>query len=194
VKSSTADTVLKVLVSLGDKVTKGQPVISLTDNHNLDSPQDGSVTSILVSDGSVMWPGKVAARVTDLSQPDVVVAAVPINLTGTIVPGLPVRMEVSSAPPSKYGYLLGSVDEISQDPYTSAQLADRLDLDVQVVQTLLGTEPALLVIIRLEFDPSTPSGYRWSVGQGPPFVLTTGVPINARIVLSEQRPIDVVFS
>lgn len=193
VSVDAAVTVEKVLVKLGDPVTSGQPLVSLVGGTSLVSPQDGSVTSILVSDGSTMVAGQHAVRVTDLSAPDFVVTLVPTGLTGTVVVGLPVRMQVSSAPSSTYGYLLGTVDEISSDPFTVAQVATRLGLEEQVVASQLGTEPGLLAMIRLQYDPSTVSNYTWSVGQGPPFVITQGVPVTAQIILSEKAPLDVVF-
>lgn len=193
VSSTSAASVDQVLVVLGQTVSKGDKLVSLQDGSALVSPQDGAVTSVLVSDGSVMWAGKVAVRITDLAQPDTVIAAVSPRLTGTVVPGQPVRMEVSSAPSTQFGYLLGSVDEISADPYTIAQLADKLDLEEAVASSLLGTEPALLMVVRLQ-PASTVSGYAWSVGQGPPFIISQGVPLTARVVLSEQHPIRVVFS
>lgn len=193
VVTDAAVTVDKVLVKLGDQVTNGQELVSLQGGGSLVAPQDGAVSSVLISDGSVMVAGQKAVRITDLAEPDFVVTLVPSGMTGTVVVGLPVRIEVSSAPSSKYGYLLGTIDEISQDPFTVAQVATRLGLEEQVVAAQLGTQPGLLAVIRLQYDPDTASNYAWSVGQGPPFVITQGVPVTAQIILSEKSPIDVVF-
>ena len=193
VVTDTQVTVDRVLVSQGQQVTKGQQVVSLQGGGVMVSPQDGSITAILVSDGSLMAPGRTAVRVTDLTVPDEVVTIVPASMTGTVVVGLPVRMEVSSAPSSKYGYLLGTIDAISSGPLTVDQIAETLGLEVQVVAAQLGTEPGLLAAIRLDYDPTTPSKYSWSVGQGPPFLITRGVPVTAQIILSETSPIQVVF-
>jgi multidrug efflux pump subunit AcrA (membrane-fusion protein) len=193
VTSPDAVTVDKVLVGLGQQVTAGQELVSIQGGDPLVSPQNGTVSSILVSDGSVMSADQPAVRVTDPAEPDFVVTMVPSSMTGTVVVGLPVRMAVSSAPSSTYGYLLGTVDEISSDPFTIAQVATTLGLEEQVVAAQLGTEPGLLAVIRLEPDPTTVSKYVWSVGQGPPFAITQGVPVTAEIILSETSPIDVVF-
>lgn len=193
VSNHTPSTVDKVLVSVGQEVSKGQELVSLSGGGTLVSPQNGAVTSILVSEGSAMVSGQPAVRVADLAEPDCVVTLVPASMTGTVVVGLPVRMEVSSAPSSKYGYLLGSIGEISSDPLTVAQIATKLGLEEQVVAAQLGTEPGLLAIINLEHDPTAASHNRWSVGQGPPFVITQGVPVAAQIILSERSPIELVF-
>ncbi len=193
VTSPTEATVDQVLVTLGQEVNEGDAVVTLTNGDSLTSPQDGTVTSILVSAGSVMYANKTAVRVTDLTVPDTVIIMVPASMTGSILPGLPVRIEVSSAPSSQYGYLLGSLSEISSGPYTVEQVAQILDLEPAVVASQLGMEPALLAVVDLEYDPSTPSNYAWTIGEGPPFVITQGVPVTAQIILSEQAPIAVVF-
>lgn len=187
-------TVDQVLVTLGQSVTKGQKLVSLEGGGSLTSPQNGVVTLILASGGSTMSAGRTALQVTDLAQLDTVVALVPARLTGTVVVGLPVRMSVSSAPSGRYGYLLGTISSIGSEPFTSAETAEKLGLQEQVVDSLLGSAPGLLAIIRLGHDPTTVSQYHWSIGQGPPFVITKGVPISVEIDLSEQHPIQVVFS
>ena len=193
VEAEQNETVDHVLVDVNDQVKKGQPVVSLVGGKQLTAPIDGWVTSILVSDGTSVIPGKIVVRVTDLAAIDSVVVLVPASLTGTVVPGQAVRIGVSSAPSSQFGYLLGTVDEISADPYTTSQIASRLDMDEQVVVALLGTEPGLLARIRLYPDDNNATGYKWSVGEGPPFVINQGVPVTANIILSEQHPIQVVF-
>lgn len=190
--SKNAVSVSQVLIELGQQVQKGQRMLSLTDGSSLVAPQAGVVSSILVSNGSAMWPGKIAARITDPSVSDTVVSAVRPELTGTLVPDMPVQIEMSSAPAARFGYLLGTIDEISADPYTTAQMADSLEMDPQVVASSLGSQPALLVVIRLQ-SANTPSGYAWSIGKGPSFIIAPGVPGTARMILSQKRPIEVVF-
>ncbi len=193
VVATKAERVDRVLVALGQEVHEGQQLVTLQSGAAQVSPQDGTITAILVSEGSAMWPGKTTVVVSDLAEPDEVVMLVPADMTGTVVVGLPVRMEVSTAPASKYGYLLGTVDEISYAPYTLQQTADKLGLEQQVVAVELGSEPALLATVRLSYDATTPSKHRWSVGNGPPFVITQGVPVTAQIILDEEHPLEVVF-
>jgi multidrug efflux pump subunit AcrA (membrane-fusion protein) len=193
VVAKKAGVVERVLVTLDQKVTKGQQLVALEGGQVAVSPQDGAVTSILVSDGAAVIPGTSMVRVTDAAELDTVVTVVPVDLTGIVYVGLEVRMDVAGTPSSQYGYLLGTVAEISSDPYTVEQIAQRLDLEEQVIGSLLGAQPGLLATIKLEHDPSTPSSYRWSVGEGPPWVITQGVPVKAQIILDEQHPVEVVF-
>jgi HlyD family secretion protein len=134
-----------------------------------------------------------AVRVTDPTQPDFVVTVVPTRMTGEVVVGQEVRLELASAPSSTFGYLLGTVNEVSPDPYTIEQIAQILKVAPQLVASELGPEPGLLARITLQPDADAPSGYRWTVGDGPPFVISQGAQVTAHVILDEQRPIDVVF-
>lgn len=193
VVSEEPETVKEVLVLLGQEVDKGEKLFDLEDGHGLEAPQDGVVTSILASAGAVVPTGTTVARVTDPAVPDKVVTLVPAPLSGTVVVGQPVRIEVSSAPSTRYGYLLGTIEEISSDPYTVDQFAGRIGQPAEVVESLLGKRPGLLATITLRRDSQSATGYAWSVGDGPPFAITQGVATTCNIVLSEQHPIDVVF-
>jgi biotin carboxyl carrier protein len=188
-----AVTIDRVLVRHGQQVRKGQELLTLAGGGALGSPQDGVVSSVLVSAGSAVPADTTVVRVTDPTDPDKVVTLVPAHLRGTVVVGQSVRMEVSSAPSSKYGYLLGTVDEISSDPYTVEQVASRIGLPVQVVESLLGGEPGLLATITLSQSSRSATSYRWSIGNGPPFAITQGVPVTSHIILTEQHPLEVVF-
>jgi HlyD family secretion protein len=49
------------------------------------------------------------------------------------------------------------------------------------------------VIVTIEEDPATPSGYKWSSPKGPPFELSHGTLATGAVVLDEQRPLDFVL-
>ena len=193
VVAKKAGIVERVIVALDQEVTKGEQLVALEGGEVVVSPQNGLITSILVSDGAALTPGTSLVRVTDAAARDTVAMVVPADLTGIVYVGLEVRMEVAGTPSSQYGYLLGTVAEISSDPYTVEQIAQKLGLQQQVVDSLLGAHPGLLATIKLEPDPNTKSGYRWSIGEGPPWVITQGVPVKAQVILDEQHPVEVVF-
>jgi HlyD family secretion protein len=49
------------------------------------------------------------------------------------------------------------------------------------------------VDVKLLTDPSTPSGFKWSSSQGPPFAITRGTLCTATFVLGRQHPINLVL-
>jgi HlyD family secretion protein len=42
-------------------------------------------------------------------------------------------------------------------------------------------------------DSSTPSGFRWDTGTGPPFAITLGTLAEVQVTLKEQTPISMLF-
>jgi HlyD family secretion protein len=53
--------------------------------------------------------------------------------------------------------------------------------------------PPIQVVIDVDEDSSRPSGFRWDVGDGPPFAITAGTLAKVRITLKEQAPISVLL-
>lgn len=102
-------------------------------------------------------------------------------------------MEVEGAPASRYGYLVGTISDITNNPYSNAQIAARLGIDQQVVASELGDAPGLLAVVRLQPDRSTPTGFAWTVGQGPSLIAQQGVMITVHTVLKESSPLGMVF-
>ncbi len=192
-RASSQGVVDQVVVQLGDNVKQGQPVATLVGGTTLTAPKDGSVVSVNVSPGSSVTPGQSVAIVVDPRIDPYVVTKLPPSYISTVRVGLSVRMEVEGAPASQYGYLLGTLADITNDPFTNAQIGTRLGIDQTVVASELGDPPGLLAVIHLHPDPQTPTGYAWSVGQGPTLIAQQGVAITVHTIIKESTPLGVVF-
>lgn len=153
VRVNAPGVVEQVAVERGDMVTKGQVVAALRDGTTVTAPLAGQVVSVSVSKGSSVVPGQSVVIVADLTVDPFVVTKVAPSYISTVRVGLTVRMEVEGAPASRYGYLLGTITEITNVPFNNAQIATRLDLEEQVVASGLGDGPGLLAIVRLHPDP-----------------------------------------
>lgn len=186
-------TVSKVSVNSGDEVTAGQTVVEVTAGEPLVASSSGVVSVIYVAEGSSLVAGEAVMRITNLAVPDSVYALLPASMVGSEVADSDVLIEVSSAPSSTYGYLKGRVVSVSDMPQTTEQVAQTLGLEPELVATAMGEAPGLLTVIALEVDSSVPSNYAWTVGEGPPWLLTQGTPVTAKVILAQQRPIDILF-
>ncbi len=193
VRASAPGKVDQVPVRLGDVVKQGQVVATFQDGTSLTAPSQGQVVSVDVSPGSAVVSGQSVVIVSDLTVDPVVVTKIAPSYIGTVRVGMPVRLEVEGAPASRYGYVLGTVSDITDDPFTNAQIATRLRLDPDVVATELGEASGLLAVIRLQPDRSTPTGYAWTVGEGPKLIAQQGVSITVHTVLKESTPLGMVF-
>ena len=49
--------------------------------------------------------------------------------------------------------------------------------------------PILEVTVALRRDPTTPSGYHWTTGEGPPTAVSLGTLAEVSVVLSETAPL-----
>lgn len=186
-------TVSEIPAELGQEVDANDVLIKFKDGTTLVAPKDGWVASLFVAPGSKLLAGSTAVALTDYSIPDVVMTLLPASMTGSVVAGLQVELDVQSAPSTEYGYLTGSIVEVSSTPLTTDEVAEILDLQPEVVAQALGSQPGLLAVVGLDPDPTTPTKYSWTVGQGPPFAITNGTPAQANVILSRQPPIDVIF-
>jgi hypothetical protein len=185
-------TVDSVLVEPGDEVAVGDELVAYTDGQTTVAPRDGTVVIVFVAPQSQVDETTGLLGITDQDAPDQVQVLLPTSLIGTVVAGSPAQMEVNGAPASTYGYLVGEVQQVSSSPVTIDQLARQLSVDEALVSLALGAEPGILATIALE-QADTPSGYAWTVGEGPDFQLVQGTRVTAQVILSEQSPIETLF-
>lgn len=193
VKAGQDGLISQVFVAPGDNVQEGEALIEFADGQETKSNRDGTVVSVFVAPGSSVEPEADTVGITDTSIPDEVYTVLPPSLTGTVVAGLPVQMEVSGAPSSTYGYLKGRVVEVSSAPQTVSEIAKQFNVDTEVLAQAIGTTPGLLATIQMEPDSNSPTGYAWTVGEGPDFQLVQGTAIIVQVILSEQSPVEVLF-
>lgn len=183
----------QVLVAPGDTVENGQALVEFANGRQTESGRDGTVVTVFVAPGSSVEAQADVVGITDTTIPDEVYTVLPPELTGTVVAGLPVQMEVSGAPSSTYGYLKGRVVEVSSAPQTVDEIAKQFGVDPTVVAQAIGTQPGLLATVAMETDATSPTGYAWTVGEGPNFQLVQGTAIVVEVILSQQSPVQVLF-
>lgn len=181
-----------VQVGPGDRVRAGDPLVTYTNGSATVSPSDGVVAIVYVAPQTRVAAETELLAITDPDAADTVNVLLPPSLIGTEVTGAQVLLEVNGAPPSTYGYLVGKVQQVSSSWVTVEQLAQRFSVDESIVVLAVGDQPGLLATISLELA-DTPSGYAWTVGEGPNFQLVQGGQVTARVILSQQNPISALF-
>lgn len=185
--------VQEVLVRSGQQVAAGAPLVALAAGTTIAAPQAATVAAIYVAAGSTVKAGSIVVGLTDPDIPDVVLTMLPASQVGTVVAGLPAQMDVDSAPAATYGYLKGTVLEVSNLPMTTTEVAQTLGMERELVEQSMGTAPGLLTVIGVTPDTANPSHYAWTVGTGPNFLISQGSPMTVEVILSESKPIRVVF-
>ncbi|HSI12934.1 MAG TPA: NHLP bacteriocin system secretion protein [Chthoniobacter sp.] len=106
--------------------------------------------------------------------------------------GMQVRLSPSTVRAEEFGFMVGKVKSISPYPSTPESMMSILG-NGRLVQDLSGSSAPLKVIVSLELDQATKSGFKWSSPNGPPVGVFGGTLCSASIVVSERKPIGFVI-
>jgi HlyD family secretion protein len=161
-------------------------------NSRVVSPIDGRVIETKVSTGSVLAVGTPVVQIETEGLTLSAVVYVSGDRGKDVRPGMEVRIEPTTVRREEYGTLIGTVRSISDFPMTPQGMSAVLHNDTLVSRFSRDGAP-YAAIAELRRDDTTPTGYRWSAGSGPPTHLTTGTLIRAEITTRERRPIDLVL-
>ncbi len=159
---------------------------------NVYAGKTGKVLEIVVSAGDHVDSGmEIASLELPLQKGQLLqyVACYGAEFGESLDVNLKTEIEVSGVDPKEYGYLLGTTQFITPYPVTSQELMAQVK-NKDIVDFLKDDNKLVyLAIIRLDQDPHTQSGYRWSTGQGPPWLLDSGTTGTVLTITDEKPPI-----
>jgi len=165
---------------------------SLHRDSRIASPIDGRVIEIKVSPGGVLAAGTPVVAVETEGASLEAVIYVPADLGKNVVPGMEVRIEPSTVKREEFGTMKGRVSSVSGFPVTPEGMSAVLHNDALVRRFSQAGAP-YAVLVQLERDDASASGYRWSSGPGPRIKLTTGTLARAEVTTRVQPPIELVI-
>jgi HlyD family secretion protein len=155
----------------------------------------GRIIEIKVTEGDAVTRGRPIATIeTVSSEPGggfVAEVYVPVMDGKRVRVGMPVKLAPSVVKPEESGYLEGLVDSVSPFPATEQSML-RAVRNESLVGSLLKGGPVYEVRVRVESDPRTPSGLKWSNGKGPPVQIASGTLVQGLITVQTRRPIELV--
>ena len=193
-----AAAVTKVAVFSGDGVEKGQELLRLAPDKPgspeapVVSPYSARVLQRPIREGEKVKEGDPLMVLEPLGEPLQARLFIPVADGYQVQPGMAVRVWPSQVNKSEYGYLIGKVRGAAKFPITQSEMV-RVVQNEDLAHQLAGSGPVLQVFVELTADPATVSGYRWSSARGAPVQLYSGTPCQADIIVSERRPIELVF-
>lgn len=157
--------------------------------------QAGQITEIKVGVGDSVAAGAAVATVAPEIATGKLVARfyVPSAQGKRVAAGMEARVAPASVERALYGYIEGTVIAVSPLPATREGLRRVLRNDALVEQMFAGGAP-IEVLVALQRDPGTPSGYRWSASQGPPRQITPGTEVGGSVVAERRRVIGLLIS
>jgi multidrug efflux pump subunit AcrA (membrane-fusion protein) len=181
VGTSVAGVVKSVEVDSGERVKKGQELLTVTtegesgDIVSIVSPEDGLVVEVSALPGRVTSAGDPML----FMQPDGSELIVKAFIAATDAESVRVGMEALVSPAdaprrAQYGVIQGTVSALSPTPVSAERVSFIVGGNASLVDYFLAGGPVIEVTIELITDPSTPSGYAWSIGQGPDVQISSG--------------------
>jgi HlyD family secretion protein len=165
---------------------------SLSQNTQVTSPIEGRVVEIKISPGSVLAVGTAVVEIESEGTRLEAVIYIPPEQGKRIKPGMQVHLEPSTVKREEFGMMLGSVETVSDFPMTPQGMTAVLHNETLVTKFSHDGAPYAAKVV-LEQDPSTTTGYRWAVGDGPNLHLTSGTLARAEITTRHQRPLDLII-
>ncbi len=106
--------------------------------------------------------------------------------------GMKARISPAMVRQEEHGLLHGWVTAVGRQPATFADMSQVVGNDA-FAQFLVADGRLVEVRVALIPDPATPSGYAWTSVVGPSYGLQAGSVANGSVVVSQQKPIDLLL-
>jgi len=166
----------------------------LKDQSYVTSPENGYVTQVYIQTGTLVNVGTSIMQISITGSEIknlVAIAYVPVSVGEQLTTGSEVHVSPANVQKEQYGYINGTVASISDMPVTLQGVQSMVG-SASLAEQFIGSEAMLQVEIDLATDSNTISGFEWSTAQGPPMKITNGTLCSNSIIISQQRPIEMV--
>lgn len=162
---------------------------------NVMSPYSGQIIELSASTGSIVNAGSPLAKVELMGKNTKNLEAIiyfPAIQGKKIKRGMKAQIAPSTSRQEEFGFMLGLVTSVSEFPVSSSAMMNVLHND-SLVQSLSSGGAPIEVRADLIPDPRTPSGYKWSSGNGPRIMMGSGTMCQGNVVVEQQKPINMVI-
>ncbi len=164
--------------------------VQLRQNGDIRSEFAGRVMEVLATPGQVLAPG-TAVLSLQIEDPDSTLTSIsyfPIADGKKIQPGMRIQVTPDTVERQRFGGILSTVTKVSPLPVTREGALSVIG-NPDVVQSLMSSGAYIEVMARLETDPATFSGYRWSSSRGPNLKMSSGLTHLSRVTIEGRAPI-----
>jgi len=156
------------------------------------APEDGVIEELNAAVGDQMDASEPIMWLRTSAAPRYVFAFLPVSSGDLVDAGMAAKVNLASVDSQKYGLLLGKVQNVFVYQASMNQPQLRA-IPIEMRKYLVSEYPSVLVVVELEMDPSTVSGYKWTSPKGPPEPLSAGVFGEVKITIENRRPISYVI-
>ena len=159
--------------------------------HVILSPVDGTIMELRFDVSNMIETGDDVAEIMPTTKSkNKCVAYVDATFGKRIKKGMSVLVSPSVARPEKYGYIEGTVIEIGE--LIASQATIELAYSNKLfAQEIINANPSpIKVVIALNEDEHTPSGYEWTSAGGFPYPVDIGTITTIKVEYATERPIE----
>ncbi len=154
---------------------------------------DGEIYDIPIAVGKAVAKGsEIVNLLSGNLEDDVAVCYVKLSDAKKIHEGMEVHIYPSIVNKQEYGHIVARVEFINGYVASETDMLEQLGNE-SLVQTFEKEGPVIEIRCKLDTDPATVSGYKWSSVKGKDVMLTPGTILAATIITGEKRPIDLLI-
>ncbi len=196
VRAPRAGEVAELLVAPGSIVAKGQRVARIDLRANgwdyATSPVAGQIADVPTGEGVTVGTDDALMFVVPKASKLVLIAYLPAGEAKSVTPGMDALISPQYVASAQYGDMEGVVVGVGLAPATSGRLLGLLGENPSLVKYFMDAGPVLEIRIRPKPDSTSPSGFKWTFGNGPPGRITAGTLADVSVVLDTQPVLDQV--
>lgn len=165
------------------------------------SPYSGDIVEFKINEGEVveksaalfsLLPSRASRSVKDKTGDLLAVVFVPPNDGKKVRPGMAAQVAPSTVKREEYGFIRGTVKSVAEIPSTTEGMMRTLK-NQALVQSLSGGGAPFEVVVELERDPDTPTGFKWSSSRGPEADVNNGTLAEAQITVRDIHLISLAI-
>ena len=156
------------------------------------SPDSGRVVEVRTQPGALLRAGQAVIALEQRGSGYEVLCFVDSQDGKRVRPGMDVRIALASARREEFGTMLGTVNSVSGFPLSFEAIRTLIQND-ELARSFMKAGPPFMVRLRLDPDPDSVSGYRWTSRRGDGVPVSSGIPASAEIVTEQRRPITMVL-
>ncbi len=156
------------------------------------SPIKGTVISLEAMEESIIQAGMTILNIEPIEPNLTVFMTVPAMKGKKILEGMTAEITPSTVKREEYGFILGTVESMSEFPITADSLM-RLLNNRSFVDEAFRQGPLISLYAHPVKDTSTRSGFKWSSQKGSKVLVTVGTLCTADVVVKLQSPISLVI-
>jgi len=159
--------------------------------HVIMSPVDGTIIELRFDVSNMIEVGdNVAEIMPSTSSKNRCVAYADATFAKRIKEGMRVLVSPSIARPEKYGYIEGTVIEIGELIASQATIELSYSNKLFAQEIINANHSPIKVVVALNEDEDTPSGYEWTSAGGFPYPIGIGTITSIKVQYETERPIE----